>query len=80
LLRYSHYWLRGIRLSTRGACETRGQKSGATWRRYTELFGIKGKRWENHEEISKLMNEHWIRPAQSETPANFAKVEDGCYW
>lgn len=44
------------------------------------LFGIKGKRWEDHEFISKLMNENWIRPSQSEIPPNHSKVEDGCYW
>lgn len=44
------------------------------------VFGIKGKRWEDHEFISKLMNEHWVRPSQSEVPANHNKVEDGCYW
>ncbi len=44
------------------------------------LFGIKGKRWEEHDYISKLMNEYWVRPAQSEIPANHSKVEDGCYW
>ncbi len=44
------------------------------------LFGIKGKRWEEHEYISKLMNDNWVRPLQSEIPADHAKVEDGCYW
>ncbi len=44
------------------------------------LFGIKGKRWEEHEVISKLMNEHWVRPLQSEYPANYTNVEAGCYW
>jgi hypothetical protein len=44
------------------------------------LFGIKGKRWEEDEDISKLMNEYWVRPMKSECPANFSKVEDGCYW
>ena len=44
------------------------------------LFGIKGKRWEDHDYISKLMNENWIKPLPIEYPANFTKVEDGCYW
>lgn len=44
------------------------------------LFGIKGKRWEDHEFISKLMNENWVRPSQKEVPSNHNKVEDGCYW
>jgi hypothetical protein len=44
------------------------------------LFGIKGKRWEEHEVISKLMNQHWVRPMASEVPANHTNVENGCYW
>lgn len=44
------------------------------------MFGIKGKRWEEHPFISTLINEHWVRPSQSETPADYSKVEDGCYW
>jgi len=57
------------------------------------LFGIRGKRWENpnyQNELSqgfapvinyaKLMNEHWVRPRQDETPSWAKKVEGGCYW
>lgn len=44
------------------------------------LFGIKGKRWDNHPIISKLFNEYWIRPSESETPARENLLEDGCYW
>src|SRR3989304_5236603 len=44
------------------------------------LFGIKGKRWDNHEVISKLYNQYWVRPAESETPQGYQAVEDGCYW
>ena len=44
------------------------------------LFGIKGKRWENHDRISKLFNEYWKYPLLSEIPENHKKVEDGCYW
>jgi hypothetical protein len=47
------------------------------------LFGIKGKRWEEHEHAhstAKLFNEHWIRPQESETPANKDNVDNGCYW
>ncbi len=42
------------------------------------LFGIKGKRWE--ESHSDLINEHWVRPALSERPKSYKKIEDGCYW
>jgi len=44
------------------------------------LFGIKGKRWEKHEFISKSWNEHWVWPSKQETPAQFETVEGGCYW
>ena len=44
------------------------------------LFGIKGARWDNHPTISKLYNEHWSRPLDSETPKDKDKVEEGCYW
>jgi hypothetical protein len=44
------------------------------------LFGIKGKRWDDMEQISRLYNDYWIRPSDSEKPVNTHKVEDGCYW
>lgn len=44
------------------------------------LFGIKGKRWDVHEEISALYNSHWIRPSVTETPQNHHLVEGGTYW
>ena len=44
------------------------------------LFGIKGKRWDDHELLSKFYNEHWIRPLAHEIPKNNELVEGGCYW
>jgi hypothetical protein len=44
------------------------------------LFGVKGRRWDEHELISRLYNEHWVRPLPSETPDNYLSVEGGCYW
>ena len=44
------------------------------------LFGIKGRRWDNHPFISKIYNEYWIRPSKSETPPKTEKVEGGSYW
>lgn len=44
------------------------------------LFGIKGKRWDNHPLISPLYNEYWVRPASEDVPVNANKVENGCYW
>lgn len=52
------------------------QMSGAT----QILFGIKGKRWENISEVSKLFNEYWVRPAENEKPKRSEKVEGGSYW
>lgn len=44
------------------------------------LFGIRGKRWENHEVISKFWNENWIYPLESERPPNAGTIEGACYW
>ncbi len=44
------------------------------------FFGIKGKRWETHDFISKLWNEEWVYPSDEETPAGANEVEQGCYW
>tara|TARA_R110001599_G_scaffold236925_2_gene436281 strand:- start:169 stop:987 length:819 start_codon:yes stop_codon:yes gene_type:complete len=44
------------------------------------LFGIKGARWDHHEDISKFINDSWIRPSKEETPENQSLVENGCYW
>lgn len=52
------------------------QMSGAT----QLLFGIKGKRWDNHPIISGFYNEYWVRPNEKETPPQTQKVEGGSYW
>jgi len=44
------------------------------------LFGIKGNRWDHHQEISKLYNEYWVRPCEEEVPTESKVVENGCYW
>jgi hypothetical protein len=44
------------------------------------MFGIKGKRWDDHEVIGKLYNEYWVRPSDEEKPAAAGSIEDGCYW
>ena len=44
------------------------------------LFGIKGRRWENHETISSFWNDSWVYPSEDETPGNAKEVELGCYW
>jgi hypothetical protein len=43
-------------------------------------FGIKGKRWEGSEDITKFYNEFWTRPSSSEMPQHGKLVEGGCYW
>ena len=44
------------------------------------LFGIRGGRWDNDPEASKLYNEHWVSPAAASVPKKSSEVEDGCYW
>lgn len=44
------------------------------------LFGIKGRRWDDHDVISKLYKDSWVRPKPCEMPRNAMAVEDGCYW
>ena len=44
------------------------------------FFGIIGKRWFDNNEILEMMNDNWIRPDNEDKPANFVKVEKGCYW
>lgn len=49
------------------------------------LFGIRGKRWEDpnlNKDYSfvDLMNQHWVRPSEEETPKNSKNVEGACYW
>lgn len=52
------------------------QMSGAT----QLLFGIKGKRWDDHPIISTLYNDAWVRPAENEGIPNREAVEGGSYW
>lgn len=44
------------------------------------LFGIRGKRWDDNVNISKLYNDSWVRPAEEERPLGLERVEGGCYW
>tara|TARA_R110000744_G_scaffold45433_2_gene100900 strand:+ start:4554 stop:5366 length:813 start_codon:yes stop_codon:yes gene_type:complete len=44
------------------------------------LFGIKGKRWDVHPEISAMYNDSWVRPMDSEKTINFHSIEGGTYW
>ncbi|MGC3978995.1 MAG: hypothetical protein QM751_12705 [Paludibacteraceae bacterium] len=44
------------------------------------LFGIKSKSWEDEPKFHYLMNENWVRPKETERPANYKLVEGGRYW
>ncbi|GGG21685.1 hypothetical protein [Paenibacillus abyssi] len=44
------------------------------------LFGIKGKRWDDHKIISSFYNDDWVRPSSNDIPQNYKNVEGGCYW
>jgi len=44
------------------------------------LFGIKGKRWDEHPYISRLYNENWTREASTLMPPNAHLVEGATYW
>lgn len=44
------------------------------------LFGVYGRRWEIHPDFQDIINEHWVRPSENETPLNSTKVENACYW
>jgi hypothetical protein len=44
------------------------------------FFGVIGKRWEHMEKVTKYQNEFWVRPSESERPANWREIENGCYW
>ena len=44
------------------------------------LFGIKGHQWDDRNQIKRFYNDAWIRPADSERPDDYEKVERGGYW
>jgi hypothetical protein len=44
------------------------------------LFGIKGRRWANHQVISRFWNDAWVWPSLVEIPGAAVFVEDACYW
>ena len=44
------------------------------------FFGIKGRRWDDNPLVVAAQNDAWVRPGQSERPATFEAVEQGCYW
>lgn len=62
-------------------CKKMGKKAVHLGGALQLLFGIRGNRWETEQDIYKqFMNEHWIRPLESERPKAAQKVENACYW
>ncbi|NCR59480.1 MAG: hypothetical protein GPJ01_17625 [Microcystis aeruginosa LL13-06] len=43
------------------------------------LFGIRGKRWDEHPFFQSLYNQYWVRPTSEETPQSYIRGEKG-YW
>jgi len=44
------------------------------------FFGVLGERWKNYFKYLEYKNEYWVRPLESERPANWKTIEGGCYW
>ena len=44
------------------------------------MFGIRGRRWEELSPYKALIDNSWVRPAESETPKGSDGVERGAYW
>lgn len=44
------------------------------------LFGITGTRWREQPAFRALQTPAWRSPLESERPANWEKIENGCYW
>lgn len=62
-------------------CKKMGKKSIHLGGALQLLFGIRGNRWENEQDIYKrFMNEHWVRPLDNERPKTAQNVENACYW
>ena len=68
-------------MSLAAHCKRRGKIAihMASW--VQMLFGIYGQRWVvDQPEYASFINEYWVRPLESEKPANIEKVENGAYW
>ena len=44
------------------------------------LFGVYGKRWEQRDKYSDIINSYWVKPSREETPEAAKNVENACYW
>ncbi len=62
-------------------CKRKGKKAIHLGGVTQLLFGIRGNRWETEQKIyMQFMNEHWVRPLESERPPTAQNVENACYW
>lgn len=47
------------------------------------LFGIKGKRWEEHPAfayVKNMFNDAWVYPSPMDSVSGAKNIENGCYW
>jgi hypothetical protein len=44
------------------------------------VFGIRGARWDESGAYQDVIDASWVRPHESERPADAGLVEAGCYW
>lgn len=44
------------------------------------LFGIKGNRWDELPEVTRLYNEYWVRPGDDNKPRSTKDLDGNCYW
>ncbi|MBR1617242.1 hypothetical protein IJ670_03740 [bacterium] len=62
-------------------CKKLGKKAIHVGGALQLFFGITGQRWiDYYPDVRAIMNEHWIRPSDSEKPEGYKKIEGGCYW
>ncbi len=62
-------------------CKRMGKKAIHLGGTLQLMFGIRGNRWETEQDIYKqFMNEHWVRPLESERPKTAQNIENACYW
>ena len=61
-------------------CKLLGKKAIHLGGQVQMMFGILGERWEKIPFYKEFINDYWVHPLPEETPDNFKKIENGCYW
>lgn len=62
-------------------CKEKGKQAIHVGGALQLFFGIKGKRWDDHEpKIAAMYNDYWNYPLDCEVPKNHSAVEGGTYW